>query len=32
VRAEAEKAIARQGHLDVTKITGAIVGVRGDSG
>jgi len=30
VRAEAEAVIARQGCLDVTKITGAVVGVRGD--
>jgi len=30
VRAEAEAVVARQGRLDVTKITGAIVGVKGD--
>lgn len=32
VRAEVEKVIARQGHFDVTKITGAVVGVKGDAG
>ena len=30
VRAEAEAIIARQGRLDVTKVTGAIVGIKGD--
>jgi SAM-dependent methyltransferase len=30
VRAEAEQVVARQGHFDVTKITGAIVGVKKD--
>lgn len=30
VQAETEQVVARQGHIDVTKITGAIVGVRGD--
>ena len=30
VRAEAEAVIARQGRFDVTKITGAVVGVKGD--
>jgi hypothetical protein len=30
VRAEAEAIIAQQGHFDVTKITGAVVGVKGD--
>ncbi len=30
VRAEAEAVVAREGRLDVTKITGAVVGVRGD--
>ncbi len=29
VRAETEAAIARQGHFDVTKLTGAITGVKG---
>lgn len=29
VQAEAESVIARQGHLEVTKITGAVVGVKG---
>ncbi len=29
VWAEAEKVVARQGHLDVTKITAALVGVKG---
>jgi len=29
VRAETEAVIARQGHFDVTKITGAIVGIKG---
>jgi len=30
VRAEAEAFVARQGHFEVTKITGAVVGVKGD--
>jgi SAM-dependent methyltransferase len=30
VRAEAEAIIARQGRLDVTKVTGAVVGIKGD--
>ena len=30
VQAETEQVIARQGHFDVTKIAGAIVGVKGD--
>jgi hypothetical protein len=30
VRAEAEAIIAQQGHFDVTKITGAVIGVKGD--
>jgi len=30
VRAEAEAVVARQGHFEVTKITGAVVGVKGD--
>jgi SAM-dependent methyltransferase len=30
VRAEAEAIIAEQGRFDVTKITGAVVGVKGD--
>ena len=30
VRAEAEAVIKRQGRLDVTKVTGAVVGVKGD--
>jgi SAM-dependent methyltransferase len=30
VQAEAEQVVARQGHFDVTKITGAIVGVKRD--
>lgn len=29
VRAEAEAVIARKGHFDVTKLTGAVVGVKG---
>jgi hypothetical protein len=28
VRAEAEAVIARRGHFDVTKVTGAVVGVK----
>ena len=30
VQAEAEAVIDRQGRLDVTKVTGAVVGVKGD--
>ena len=30
VRAETDQVVARQGHFDVTKTTGAIVGVKGD--
>jgi len=30
VRAEAEAIVAQEGRLDVTKITGAVVGVKGD--
>ncbi|MFL7807453.1 MAG: hypothetical protein AB8I80_02420, partial [Anaerolineae bacterium] len=30
VRAEAEAIVERQGRIEVTKITGAIVGVKGD--
>lgn len=30
VRAETEAVVARQGHFEVTKVTGAIVGVKGD--